>query len=263
MRGLAYIDASHLELFSTKDWVFDGTNGLALNLMRNGYLTLGLTDRLAARLQTADVLVSMAPGRAFSVTERILVNHFVSDGGLLVCTVGAEQAAASRNLFADYGIRVPASPVATVARSYEPVPMGHLRSLYLDASRYGLGDYQVGVTFHAAWPVESTGAPAQVLVGGLRGQPVVLCRAHGNGHVVVVGDSSFAMNKNLEYIGGEPFNGRHENAHFWRWLISGLTTDQTWIPPDEEVEVPPDGEGGDTPSEVDQLEPSAPQEGRP
>ena len=266
MTGLAYIDASHLELYSTKDWVFDGTNGLALNLMRNGYLTLGLTDGLAARLPTADILVSIAPGRAFSVSERIAINNFVSDGGLFVCTVGAEQAEASRDLLADYGIRVPASPVATVTRTYEPVPMGHVRSLYLDASKYGVGDYRVGVTFHAAWPVESEGEPAEVLAGGLRERAIVVCRAHGDGSVVVVGDSSFAMNKNLEYIGGEPFNGRYENAYFWRWLISRLTTGQEWVPPAEEAVVPSDAEPGDSPTEVEQveqLEPSAPQEAPP
>ena len=48
------------------------------------------------------------------------------------------------------------------------------------------------------------------------------------------------MNKNLEYIGGEPFNGRHENAHFWRWLISRLTPGPEWVPPREEPGVETD-----------------------
>ncbi len=266
LHGLAYLDASHLELYSTRDWVFDGTNGLALNLMRNGYLTLGLRDWTDERLQTADVLVSIAPGRRFSDRERDQIDRFVSDGGLLICTVGAEQAEASRELLARFRIRVPASPVPTTTKSYEPIPMGHVRSLYLDANQYGVGDYRVGVTFHAAWPVESQGEPAEVLVAGLRERPIVVSRDHGNGTVVVVGDSSFAMNKNLEYIGGEPFNGRYENSYFWRWLISRLTTDQQWFPPAEELneaESVPATETDDVPFIVEPLEPSASQEATP
>jgi hypothetical protein len=49
--------------------------------------------------------------------------------------------------------------------------------------------------------------------------------------VVVIGDTSFAMNKNLEFIGGQPLDGGHENAHFWRWLISRMLGEEAWIPP--------------------------------
>jgi hypothetical protein len=38
--------------------------------------------------------------------------------------------------------------------------------------------------------------------------------------VILVGDSEFATNANLEHEGGEPFEGLRENADFWRWLIS-------------------------------------------
>ena len=56
--------------------------------------------------------------------------------------------------------------------------------------------------------------------------------AQGQGRVVVIGDSSFALNKNLEYVGGEPFEGRHENAEFWRWLLSRVTGQPEWVPPE-------------------------------
>ena len=48
---------------------------------------------------------------------------------------------------------------------------------------------------------------------------------------MLIGDTCFAMNKNLEYIGGEPFFGAHENAHFWRWLLTRLQGQPEWIPP--------------------------------
>ena len=52
--------------------------------------------------------------------------------------------------------------------------------------------------------------------------PVIVSRAVGQGHVVLIGDTCFAMNKNLEYIGGQSFSGGYETAHFWRWLLTRL-----------------------------------------
>ncbi len=53
----------------------------------------------------------------------------------------------------------------------------------------------------------------------------------GKGTVVLVGDTCFAMNKNLEYESGTAFEGLRENADFWRWLLSFLRGETMWIPP--------------------------------
>ncbi len=58
---LAYIDASHLEAFCDKNWVFDSINGLALTLMRNGYLVAAMPEVTQDRLERADIVVSIAP----------------------------------------------------------------------------------------------------------------------------------------------------------------------------------------------------------
>jgi hypothetical protein len=70
-----------------------------------------------------------------------------------------------------------------------------------------------------------------VFVYGQNDLPIVVCRHVGQGKVVLIGDTGFALNKNLEYIGGEPFAGDYENAHFWRWLISRMMDQDEWIPP--------------------------------
>jgi hypothetical protein len=186
------------------------------------------------RLERAAIVVSIAPARRFSRTERRRIYEFLEAGGLFICTVGAEEASASRSLWEDFGIRVPISPVPTVGRWREPEPIGRIRSLYLNASDYGRGDYKVGVMFHAGWPVEAEISNADVLVRAHQERPIAVSRAVGRGHLVVIGDTGFAMNKNLEYIGGEPFEGRYENAHFFRWLIARITDRQEWFPPPSE-----------------------------
>lgn len=111
--------------------------------------------------------------------------------------------------------------------------MGHFRTPYLDA-----GDHRPHALFYAGWPVSLAKGPgqeeAEVLVRGFDDLPVVAVRYVDRGAAVVIGDTEFATNKNLEYVGGQPFDGGHENAHFWRWLIARLTGRPPWIPPKPE-----------------------------
>ena len=115
-----------------------------------------------------------------------------------------------------------------------------MNAAYLEVEDDQGGRYQVNARFYAAWPVESMAGEAEVLAFGQNQLPVVDSDTElpvivggevGRGRVVLIGDSGFALNKNLEYVGGEPFAGRYENAHFWRWLISHLTGQPEWVPP--------------------------------
>ncbi len=227
---LAYIDASHVSPYSDANWAFDGINGLALTLMRSGYLTLTLPELSRERLERAAVLVTIAPARRYTAKERRELVGFVERGGTLFCLVGAEEAAASDPLLAGFGLRVSPSPVPTAGRWREPEPLGHVRAEYTVARPDAPNAGRPVVQFHAAWPVSAPG-DAEVLVRAAGGPSVVVCRPIGRGRVVVIGDTAFALNRNLEYVGGEPFEGRYDNAQFWRWLISRVTGRLEWIPP--------------------------------
>jgi hypothetical protein len=229
--GLAYLDGSHLEAYSDRNWGFDNINGLALNLMRNGFLVATLPEITPQRLEGANLVVSIAPARSFSKQERENLYRFVNGGGLLIAMVGAEQGPVSNPLLEEFGLHVPASPVPTVGHWREPEPMGKFRSLFLNAKDFGAGDYKVGVLFYTGWPVEARGEGAEFLVYGPNDIPIVVFRKIGQGGIVLIGDSNFALNKNLEYIGGEPFEGRYENAQFWRWLLTRVLGGNEWIPP--------------------------------
>ncbi|MCX7428396.1 MAG: hypothetical protein NTW96_22550 [Planctomycetia bacterium] len=57
-------------------------------------------------------------------------------------------------------------------------------------------------------------------------------RPVGNGSVVVVGDSGFALNHNLGYYDGQMVEGVYDNADFCRWLLTRLFEGIDWVPPD-------------------------------
>ena len=77
---LAYIDAAHLEPYLLDEWGFDSLNGLALNLMRNGYLPLLLHEWRPDQLDQAGLLISIAP-RTVSLHGSVKWPGGLSKGG--------------------------------------------------------------------------------------------------------------------------------------------------------------------------------------
>jgi len=233
---LAYIDASHLEAYSPESLRDDGIMGIEYTLMRSGFLTLALGDFQAAALDRAAVLVSIAPSRPFSAGEREAVKRFVEGGGVFIVTAGYDQSAAAAPLLADFGLRVgdPAGP------NVEPRPLGHFKSPYVNIE--GRMHY---VRYHAAWSVAEDNSvpgprgglllPAQVIAYGPKDVKVILLRPWGKGKVILVGDTGFAMNKNLEHVDGSPFEGMRENADFWRWFLGQYAGRPPWMPPGPEA----------------------------
>jgi hypothetical protein len=255
---VAFIDAGHQNAFSPQGWSPEGLNGLGLSLMRNGYFPMLADDLSPARLGRCKVLVSIAPSRPYSAAERAAVIDFVEKGGIFICTVGAEEAAASNRLLAEFGMRVPPSPVPPEANALEPAPMGCFRTSFLD-----LGDYRAEVLFYAGWPIEYQ-EPAHFWVRGFEDRPVVAVEQRGRGFVVLVGDTAFLTNKNLETADGAPIGGRRENAHFLRWLISHLTDRPQWEPPKPPPPVSPDDDQAvGLPQEAEAVDDRAPEEAAP
>ncbi len=111
-----------------------------------------------------------------------------------------------------------------------PKPLGHFKSAFFNG-----GNYEAFVRFHAAWPVFCADDTMLVVTRHWSGRRVIIVRRVGEGLVAVIGDTCFAMNKNLEHEDGSPFEGVRENAIFWRWftalLREGMSKGKPWYPP--------------------------------
>lgn len=231
--NLAYIDATHLEAYCGVDWTSDDLAGLKLTLMRNGYLPLLLYEFSAEAIERAGLLISIAPARSFSSDQRKMVRQYVENGGVFLCMVGAEHARPIGPLLEEFGFRVPVSPLPP-GDPAEPIPMGAVRAAYVSSE-----GYRADIVTYAGWPIEYPNQGTEWFVPAVDGLPVAACARVGRGRVVVIGDTDFALNKNLEYVSGEPFEGRYDNAHFWRWLIVRLREQPEWMPPNSLWEGPP------------------------
>jgi hypothetical protein len=229
---LAYIDASHYGSFSAESWRPEGLGALAMTLMRNDFLALSLDDFEPRRLEHARLLIVAAPSKPFRRDERKTVVDFIRKGGVLIATVGYDDRGASQELLQDLGFRIGQSATAEAA-GRQPQALGHFKAPFFDG-----GSYLAYVRFHAAWPV-LCGDPNRLVISRYpTGEELIVMRRLGQGLVVVIGDSFFATNKNLENEGGEPFEGLRENAVFWRWLLAllreGVGEGQSWPPPASE-----------------------------
>jgi hypothetical protein len=195
---IAYVDASHGERFSPESWNDNAIAGLHLNLMRNGYLSFGLRAFEHRSLQQADLLVLIAPSQPFSNKEKKWISDFVSRGGTLLLTVGYEERAASVPLLEMFGFAI------------DNLPLAQFISIISAANQK--------VRFAEAWPVVSS-APDAAVVASYRELPVIMRRPVGQGQVVVIGDSSFFWNQNLEM----EENYLPENVQFLQWLLASLS----------------------------------------
>lgn len=175
----AVIEFSHGERFDQLTWYDDCIGGLEFNLMRNGYSTHLMNTFSHALVLDSEVLVVIAPSKRFSRREMDTIDEFMEVGGLLILSTGYEEKDRSEGLLGRLGVRI------------ENVPLAHFEVPVFGES----------VRFAEAWPLEISNPQA---VGIARHpdypKPVAAFIPRGEGGAVVIGDSQFFLNGNLEAL---------------------------------------------------------------
>jgi len=263
-KGIAYIDAAHVNPYADDATVEDGLGLFAETLARNGYLPLLLPSFSEERLNGAELFVTIAPQRDYTTRERAVIERWVDAGGRLFVSTGAEQAQATNELLKQFSIRIPPSPVSPWSDEHEPVPLGSF-----NASYYQQGEFNAYVTFWDAWEVISTNPRARnPAVKGEHGKhvygettplgrdiPVAVQVTPGSGMVTLFGDSAFLLNRTFR-SNSQP----HGNAYYWRWLLSHVDG-EPWNPSPELF--PDAGQTGQQAAGADEPDAGAPSPERP
>ena len=230
---LAYIDASHLGAYSESPWLSDGIDGLAMTLMRDGYLVQLADDLSEERLRRAGLLVSIAPARSFSSSERLRLKQFAENGGALIVMAGAVHGQKANGLLRQFGLRIPAAYHRPGSTEPDPKPLGCLFRPYPDHEKS-----LAPVLLHAGWTMDLHHRNHEVrailstqVEGQSVGEPIVAYAEAGQGLVVAIADTGFAWNETLETPDGGTLSGGRHNAYFWRWLVGQLPGRNPWSPP--------------------------------
>ena len=173
----AVVDFSHGERFDEFTWYHDCVGGLELNLARNGYAPLLMRTFDRALVDDSDLLVVIAPSKPFSRTEERAINDFMLGGGILILSTGYEEKDHSEPILDSLGVVL------------KNIPLAHFETA-------ALGDT---IRFAEAWPLDVSASGAVEICGypGLS-DPVMVFIPRGRGGALVIGDSQFLLNDNLE-----------------------------------------------------------------
>jgi hypothetical protein len=180
-RELAIVDASHGGRFTLKAWQQQSLGGLQLNLARNGYLPLVKGEFPHRELAAGQgVLVLVGPTRSYNDKEIRAIEEFLAGGGKVIAAVGFEEADGARGLLERFGFAIAGIPLG---KFREPLTVGS-DSLQVD--------------FYEGWPVLFEAGPGTEVLLTKWDQPVAVRRTVGKGEIIVVGDTSFFWDLNLE-----------------------------------------------------------------
>jgi len=196
---LAFIDASHGQVFDLMSWEKYSVGGLQFNLMRNGYQPQ-VRRWHPGMLQKSRLLVIARPTQTITDTEIDELLPYIENGGWVLVTAGFEEHKTVRGLLAAFGLRI------------ENVPLGR-------AEGVGLGEKP---TFARAYQIGGTDPNMQVLCTASQ-LPVVASVRRGKGGLVLIGDPVFLFNDNLENR-GDDFH--LENIRYFHELMNA--TAGTW-----------------------------------
>ncbi len=190
------IDFSHHPDASRHGNMPTGLHGVPLSLMRRGYLPVEPSRWSAAELQQSAAVVLNAPRTPLSARARTDLRRFLEGGGNVFMTCGHHHEPANRRLLEEFGLRV------------RNLPLGR----FFDRQAFGQR-----ISFFSAWPIEYEN-PATAVLCVYDDWPLVVSVPVGQGRFVLIGDSEFLQNRNLES------SDRHDpaNVRFLRTLFSRI-----------------------------------------
>lgn len=189
----AVIDASHFERFDKLTWYDDCIGGLQLNLMRAGYLPVVIRDFTEEQIARSDLVTIIAPVKSFTERENRILDRFMEEGGWILYSCGTEEKGGSERFLRTYGLELLDVPLASFADSV----MG------------------AHVNVSEGWGVGIVNPEARVVAQKF-GFPYIVEVRRGNGGMILIADSNFLLNKNLEGL-KEFYPG---NIRFMRMLLS-------------------------------------------
>jgi hypothetical protein len=194
---VALIDTAHRPFFDGMAWEPTSTGGLEFNLMRNGLAPRYADSPVQIDTDSTAVYVLFAPTVAPSTETIDRFEHYVKDGGWLIVVAGWNLEPKVNGLLKRFGLKI------------ENVPLGQ-------AVGVAFGDT---VKMADAYPLSGDGPDIQDLIKAFD-YPVAKLVHIGHGGVVVIADSQFLYNRNLE---GQNELLVMENVSFFRKLISHMT----------------------------------------
>ena len=183
--NIVYIDTSHGERFTFEPFTDESVNGLILNLNRNGYLPLILREFSKENMKQAKILIFNAPTKSFTKDEVEFLSSYIFDGGIVILATGYEDKDASNLLLNEFQLDVEGIPLG-------PVPYGEANP----------EEYENEPRFVDSWPIIFNNKDTKSYYNFTwdRDYSLMVFVEHGSGGLLLIGDSQYLLDKNIESI---------------------------------------------------------------
>lgn len=199
LADVAWIDYTHLNQFNLENYRDDGVAGLTLNLFRNGFLPQILQkDNGISDIRKSEVAIIIAPNEHYTAKEVFEIKEFVEAGGLLILCAGHKSAGPMDLILNSFGLRIGDLPLG----SFPWIEETHATGGRAIVSPENLRRYWHKPKFMEAYPVQADGEYNPITwmrYNGVTYNLIIQKRA-GQGNVILIGDSRFLLNENLEHL---------------------------------------------------------------
>lgn len=192
-----YIDTSHGERFNIEPYTDESLSGLMLNLMRNDYFSFILKDFSKTRIKNSEMLVFVAPTKAFSQDEVDFIKRYIHDGGIVILSTGYEDKTASMPLLEEFGLDIYDIPLGPIPYVEEDPEKYQKEPRFVDSWPIYLPENRDDLQFTKFYNITILGQE-YVLMTLVRYKESDT--ENESGGLLLIADSQFLMDKNIEAL---------------------------------------------------------------
>ena len=212
---VAWIDFTHLNQFNSENYRDDGVAGLTENLFRNDYLPQVLQkNQDISRILKGSAAIIIAPNEDYTAKEAQQIQQFVNSGGLLILCAGYKSAGPLSPILKSFGLEIAGTPLG----SFPWIEETHATGGQAIVTPENLRLYWHKPKFMEAYPVRADGDYTPITWMRYNGvvYNLIIQKKAGLGNVVLIGDSRFLLNENLEHLSqGEGKENREQYQLQW------------------------------------------------
>jgi hypothetical protein len=204
--NIVSIDASHGERFTMESFTDESVNGLIVNLHRNNFLPVLLREFSKEKIITSKILIFIAPTSAFTAEEVAFLKQYMTNGGFILLATGYEDKEASLPLLQAFDVDVEQIPLGPVPYVEDNTTLYQNEPRFVDSWPLSFEMNQTTSYYNFTW-------------ADLTYHLVVFIK-HGTGGLLVIGDSQYLLDKNIESI----YDYWPGNILFLKYLLNELQT---------------------------------------
>jgi hypothetical protein len=202
--NIVSIDASHGERFTLESFTDDSVNGLIVNLQRNDFLPVLLRDFSKEHILASSILICIAPTLTFTTEEVAFLKHYMSEGGYILLGAGYEDRDASLPLLQAFGVDVEQTPLGPVPYVESNTTLYQNEPRFVDSWPLSFQQNQTISYYNFSWEDRTF--------------HLVIFVRYGDGGILVIGDSQYLLDKNIESI----YDYWPGNILFLKYLLDEL-----------------------------------------